>query len=216
MVYRLLRALYGLRQAPRAWYAKLSSCLENLGFKRCAYEHAVYIRQDKEESLIVGVYVDDLLINGTSFSVIEEFKEQMNRNFEMSDMGRLSYYLGIEVKQGDVCIELKQSGYARKILERAGMADCNPTKYPMDPKEQLTKDEKGKLVDGTQYRSMVGCLRYLVHTRPDLAYVVGIVSKYMEKPTVTHQNAVKRILRYVKGIIHPGLVYSRRREEIIS
>lgn len=210
MVYRLLKALYGLRQAPRAWYAKLSSCLENLGFKRCAYEHAVYIRQSKGENLIVGVYVDDLLITGTSVSIIEEFKEQMNHIFEMSDMGRLSYYLGIEVKQGDGYIELKQTGYARKILERNGMIDCNPTKYPMDPKEQLDKDEKGKLVDGTQYRSMVGCLRYLVHTRPDLAYAVGIVSRYMENPTVTHQNAVKRIMRYVKGTLEFGLVYSQK------
>lgn len=98
---------------------------------------------------------------------------------------------------------MKQGGYARKILEKAGMADCNPTKYPMDPKEQLSRDEPGKLVDATDYESMVGRLRYQVHTRPNIAYSVGLVSRYMEKPTK------KRILRYIKGTIQYGLVYSK-------
>ncbi|MDV3180562.1 MAG: reverse transcriptase domain-containing protein, partial [Candidatus Phytoplasma australasiaticum] len=161
------------------------------------------------EKLVVAVYVDDLLITSTSSDVIEVFKSQMKARFEMSDLGKLSYYLGIEVVQGEGFIELKQGGYARKILEKAGMADCNPTKYPMDPKEQLSRDEPGKLVDATNYKSMVGGLRYLVHTRPDIAYSVGVVSRYMEKPTKKHLDAVKRILRYIKGTIQYGLVYSK-------
>ena len=132
----------------------------------------------------------------------------MMQKFEMSDLGRLSYYLGIEVEQGDRYIKLKQAGYARKILEKAGLGDCNLTKYPMDPKEQITRDEGGENVDPTEFKSMVGGLRYLVHTRPDIAYSVGIVSRHMERPTKMHQDAVKRIMRYVKGTIHYGLVYS--------
>lgn len=151
-MYRLVKALYGLRQAPRAWYAKLSKCLEEMGFQRCPYEHAVYTRRSSREILIIGVYVDDLLITGTSIAAINEFKEQMNKRFEMSDLGKLSHYLGIEVKQGVGCIELKQSAYAKKILEKAGMRDCNPTKYPMDPKETIRKDEGGILVDITQFK----------------------------------------------------------------
>ncbi|KAL8148001.1 hypothetical protein AgCh_005364 [Apium graveolens] len=205
----LTEALYGLRQAPRAWYAKLNRCLEKLCFKRCAYEHAVYVKKEGNRVLIIGVYVDDLLITGTDIKLIEEFKEQMNHNFEMSDMGLLSYYLGIEVKQGEGYIELRQTGYAKKMLEKDGMASCNLSKFLMDPKEKITKDEQGKLVDATQYRSLVGCLRYLVHTRPDVAYSVGIVSRYMELPTEMHVNAVKKILRYVKGTLDYGLVYSK-------
>ncbi|KAL8155333.1 hypothetical protein AgCh_000640 [Apium graveolens] len=143
------------------------------------------------EALIVGVYVDDLLITGTSTSIISEFKQQMNDRFKMNDLRRLSYYLGMEVQQMKDCIELKQSAYARKTLEKAGMQACNPTKYPMDPKEHLTKDEGGKLVDPTEYKSLVGGLHYLVNTRPDIAYAVGIVNRFMEKPTVVHKNAVK-------------------------
>lgn len=103
LVYKLLKALYGLRQAPRAWYAKLNSCLESLGFKRCPSEHGVYIQKNGEEQLIVAVYVDDLLVTGNNITAIEGFKNQMRQKFEMTDMGKLSYYLGIEVERGEGC-----------------------------------------------------------------------------------------------------------------
>lgn len=134
----------------------------------------------------------------------------MSSQFEMNDLGRLSYYLGIEVEKGNGYIELKQAVYVRKILEKAGMTECNPTKYPMDLKEKITKDEEGRPVDPTQYKSMVGGLRYLVHTRSNIAYFVGIVSILMEKPTMIHQNAMIRILRYVKGTLDFGLVYIKK------
>lgn len=106
-VYKLIKALYGLRQAPRAWYARLSKSLEELGFVKCLYEHAVYMRREGEEVLVVAVYVDDLLITGTSVTNISKFKREMISVFEMSDMGRLSYYLGMEVDQRDGYIEIK-------------------------------------------------------------------------------------------------------------
>lgn len=104
----------------------------------------------------------------------------------MFDMGKLAYYLGIEVSQGSGGISLKQTSYARKLLEKADMVSCNVMKYPIEPKEMINKDEKGKMVNATQYKTIVGGLRYLVHTRPDLAYSVGVISRYMERPTVMH------------------------------
>lgn len=207
-VYKLLKALYGLKQAPRAWYARLRRCLEKLGFEKCPYEHAVYTKREGNEFLVVGVYVDDLLITGSSMRNIQKFKAQMKNEFDMSDLGKLSYYLGIEVEQRRGGIELRQSGYAKKLLDKAGMLNSNPTKYPMEPRIQLNKDTTGKAVDPTQYKSLVGGLRYLVHTRPDIAYAVGIVSRFMERPTVQHMNAVKRILRYLVGTLDHGLVYT--------
>lgn len=209
MVYKLFKALYGLRQAPRAWYVKLSKCLEDMGLMKCPHEHAVYTKREGEEILIVAVYVDDLLITGTSTSIIKRFKAEMNAHFDMNDLGKLSYYLGIEVEQKKGFIELKQSAYAKKILSNIGMGECNPTRYPMEPRQIITKDEGGKLVNSTEYKSMVGGLRYLVHTRPDIAFSVGIVSRFMEKPTVMHLNAVKRIYRYIRGTVDFGLVYSK-------
>lgn len=147
--------------------------MEKLGFKSCPSEHGVYTRSDKGDLLIICVYVDDILITRSNVSSIDTFKRQMSENFEMSDLGLLTYYLGIEVKQGDGVIELRQTGYEKKLLAQAGLEECNPTKFPMDTKEQLTKNEGGKSVDNTKYRSLVGGLRYLVHTRPDISFAVG-------------------------------------------
>ncbi|GKB66925.1 zinc finger, CCHC-type containing protein [Tanacetum coccineum] len=119
----------------------------------------------------------------------------MNKEFEMSDMGLLSYYLGIEVTQHEDAITLKKSAYTRSVLLKAGMAYCNPSQSPMEHKLELTKDEGGVSVNPTLFRSIIIGLRYLTHTRPDIAYAVGIVSRFMAKPTVNHMQTVKRILR---------------------
>ncbi|KAL8107204.1 hypothetical protein AgCh_023860 [Apium graveolens] len=209
MVYKLSKALYGLRQAPRAWYSKLSKCLEGMGLMRCPFEHAVYKKREAGEVLVVAVYVDDLLVTGISEAAMQNFKMQMAKHFEMSDLGKLSYYLGLEVNQQTYYVELKQEAYAKKVLERAGMKDCNSTRYPMEPKIVLTKDEEGTAVNATEFKSIVGGLRYLVHTRPDISYAVGVISRYMERPALTHLNAAKRIIRYIKGTLNYGLIYSK-------
>lgn len=158
--------------------------------------------------LIVGIYVDDLIVTGSEVAGIQDFKHQMMKEFEMVDLGLLSYYLGIEVKQEKERITLKQSGFANRILQQFGMGDCNPCKCPMEPKLQLGKDTGGELVDPTEYRRIIGSLRYLLHTRPDLSYSVGLVSRYMERPTILHWKAVKQILRYLKGTVEFGLEYT--------
>ncbi|KAD3337417.1 hypothetical protein E3N88_32937 [Mikania micrantha] len=182
-VYHLSKALYGLRQAPRAWNLKMDCTLRSLGYKRCPQEHSVYMKKDGTNLLLVGVYVDDLVVTGSNMSIIVEFKRQMMRQFEMSDLGLLNYYLGIEVQQGDSGIVVKQERYARRILREFGMGECNPAKCPMEPGVKLSKDEDDTQVDATLYKRIVGSLRYLINTRPDLAYSVGIVSRYMENPS---------------------------------
>ncbi|KAG6470514.1 hypothetical protein ZIOFF_071587 [Zingiber officinale] len=188
--------------------------LKELGFKKCNQEHAVYTRGKREASILVGVYVDDLIVTGRSTEGINKFKQQMMTEFEMSDLGLLSYYLGIEVEQQKSRILLRQSAYAKKILSQFQMADCNATKQPMEPKTQLHKDLEGTPIDATEYRRVIGCLRYLLHTRPDLSYSVGMASRYMEKPTSMHHKVVKQILRYLKGTIYFGLAYTKGPQEI--
>jgi hypothetical protein len=138
-VYRLHKALYGLHQAPRAWNQKLDEQLDVLGFMRCPSEHAIYCRGGGAERLAVGVYVDDLVITGTSSSSIQKFKTEMTKVFKMSDLGLLSYYLEIEVKHDEAGISLSQGSYAGKILEKCGLEDCNPCRVPMDAKLKLSK-----------------------------------------------------------------------------
>lgn len=138
----------------------------------------------------------------------------MKNQFEMQDLGLLTYYLGIEVSQqhGE-----KQEGYANKILKLGGMNLCNPTQYPMESRLKLSKDENGQDVVPTEYRKLIGSLRYLTHTRPDLNYSVGMASRFMQQPKQSHWQVLKKILRYVKGTTSYGLCYKRDgRNELVG
>lgn len=179
-------------------------------FEKSPLEHAMYKRGVGDSLLLVGIYVDDLLITGAHEKQIAKFQLQMKDLFKMSDLGLLTYYLGIEVHQQPAGISLCQEAYAKKILKTCGMDDCNPTHVPMEPRFKLSKKSEAPLVDATEYRSIVDSLWYLVNTRPDLAYSVGIVSRYMEAPTTEHYAAVKQILRYIKGTTNFGCMYRKK------
>ena len=158
------------------------------------------------------MYVDDLIITGVRTEDINSFKREMAARFRMSDLGTLSYYLSIEVRQGKEELTLGQSAYASKLLERSGMAECKPCVTSMEERLKLTKASTAMKVDVTLYRSIVGGLRYLVHTRPDIAFAVGYVSRFMEDPREDHWVTVKRLLRYVKRTVDWDHLPKDRRE----
>jgi hypothetical protein len=208
-VYKLHKALYGLRQAPRAWNSKLDIVLHELGFSKCKTEYELYIRVKNKMRLIVGVYVKDLIIMGESDQELNLFKNEMKKVFQMCDLGALSYYLGIKVKQGDQGIGLSQCAYATKLLEKEGMGSCNSCATPMEAKLKLSKVSDLNPVDATMYHSLIDSLRYLLHTRPELTYSVYYLSHFMEAPKQEHLDAVKRVLRYVARTVDYGLLYPR-------
>ncbi|XP_066323310.1 uncharacterized mitochondrial protein AtMg00810-like [Miscanthus floridulus] len=149
---------------------------------RCATKHVLYMRRWGKKELIVSVYVDDLIITGTRAEDIDSFKRKMVAHFRMSDLGALSYYYGIEVRQRKEALMLGQSAYASKLVEWSGMAECKPCVTPMEEQLELMKASTTVKVDATLYQSIVGVLRYLVHTRPNIAFTVGYVSRFMEDP----------------------------------
>jgi hypothetical protein len=157
----------------------------------------------------VGVYIDDLVIIGTKDAEVATFKEEMKATFQMSDLGLLSFYPGIEVHQGDSGITLRQTAYVKHVVELAGLTDCNSALTPMEERLKLSRDSSTEEVDATQYRRLVGSLRYLAHTQPNLAFSVGYVSRFMQRSTTEHQQAVKRIICYVVGTLDHGLYYPR-------
>ncbi|XP_023729900.1 secreted RxLR effector protein 161-like [Lactuca sativa] len=158
---------------------------------------------------MLAIYVDDLFVTSTNLSMIKRFKLEMSTNFEMSDLGRLTYYLGIEVKQEELGITINQEAYAQRILKEAGLHDCNPTHIPMEPGIKLSKTEDEPKINPTQYQKVVGCLRYFLQTRPDMAYAVGVVSRYMQSSRESHGGAIKHILRYLRGTTGCGIKYER-------
>ncbi|PNY07765.1 putative copia-type polyprotein [Trifolium pratense] len=210
MVYKLKRALYGLKQAPRAWYSRIDAYFSQTGFHKCPYEHTLYIKTgEKGNFLIVCLYVDDLIFTGNDECLFKEFKQSMMKEFEMTDLGMMKYFLGIEVVQSAAGIFICQKKYAQEVLERFKMDDCNPVQIPIVPGTKLTRDVEGTKIDNTYYKQMVGSLMYITATRPDLTYAVSLISRYMESPTELHHQVVKKILRYLKGTVNYGLFYKK-------
>jgi hypothetical protein len=163
-VLKLKKALYGLHQAPRAWNEKVDDTLMSFGFNKCPSEPAIYTRHRGKHQLVVGVYVDDLMVTGSSIDGIKQFKIEMVNAFKMSDLGLLHYYLGIEVRQSFKGIALCQKAYAEKIVEMCGLQDCNSNHTPMESRLKLSKQSFEPVVDNTLYRCLVGSLRYLMNT----------------------------------------------------
>ena len=178
-VLRLKKALYGLKQAPRAWNYKLDCILKSMGFIKSIGDQAVYILKNVQDQLLVGVYVDDLIITGSNTEGIEGFKTSMKTKFEMTDLGLLNSYLGIEVIQKETEIKMCQSSYALKVLDEFNMKECNSAKTPMECHLRLNREGEGEEVESTYYRKLIGCLRYLTLTRPHLIFSMSYLSRFM-------------------------------------
>jgi len=161
--------------------------------------------------VILVLYVDDLIIIGNNEAHIKQVKEELKAGFKMTDLGTLHYYLGVEVSQHPNQIFLIQTNYATKLLNKFGMEDCKPSLTPMEQKLKLSKFERGELVNSTKYRKLVGSLIYLTNTRPNLSYLVSILSRFMQEPRESHWNSAKRVLRYIQGTKDFGLLYKRNK-----
>ncbi|CAL9007505.1 unnamed protein product [Prunus brigantina] len=142
--------------------------------------------------------------------MFKDFKKSMMEEFEMTDLGKMHYFLGIEVKQSSNGIFIGQKKYAEEILKRFHMEGCNSVQNPIVPGTKLVKDEGGEKVDSTHFKQIVGSLMYLTATRPDLMFAVNLISRYMESPTELHFQAAKRVLRYLKGTTDLGLFYKKK------
>lgn len=157
--YKLKRALYGLKQAPRAWYSRIEGYFEREGFERCYCEHTLFVKKEVDNILIVSLYVDDLIYTRNSSAMMEMFKNSMMKEFSMTNLGAMKYFLGVEVIQGEEGIFITQQKYAEEILRRYNMEDCNAVKNPMVPGHKLTKAGRGETVDPTTFKQLVGSLR---------------------------------------------------------
>ncbi|KAJ9536511.1 hypothetical protein OSB04_un000305 [Centaurea solstitialis] len=184
-VYKLRKALYGLHQAPRAWYDTLSSYLLENKFERGVIDKTLFIKRTKTDMLLVQIYVDDIIFGSTKDDMCKDFEELMHKKFKMSSMGELTFFLGLQF----------------------GMNDAKPSSTPMETHKHLTADVEGEEVDVLHYRSMIGSLMYLTASRPDIMFAVCVCARYQVRPKESHLHAVKRIFKYLKGQPRLGLWY---------
>ena len=210
LVYKLHKALYGLKQAPRAWFSRIEAHFIGEGFQSCESEQTLFTRRSQEgKIIIVSIYVDDLIFTRNDEAMLSEFKNSMLREFDMSDLGRMRFFLGIEVLQQSDGIYICQRRYALEVLKRFGMMESNSVGNPIVPGAKISRDENGITVDETHYKQLVGSLMYLTATRPDMMFVICLISRYMAKPMDLHLQVAKRALRYLKGTVNYGIHYKK-------
>ncbi|GJU02547.1 retrovirus-related pol polyprotein from transposon TNT 1-94 [Tanacetum coccineum] len=182
-VYKLKKALYGLKQAPRAWYDMLSSFLISQDFSKGSVDPTLFIRRDGKDLLLVQIYVDDIIFAASTPELCDLFSKIMCSKFKMSMMGKISFFLGLQISQSPRGIFINQSKYALESLKKYGFDSCDPVDTPMVEKSKLDEDKEGKAVDPSYYRGMIGTLLYLT--------------------------AIKRIFRYLRGTVNRGLWYPK-------
>ncbi|KAK8625938.1 hypothetical protein V6N13_057093 [Hibiscus sabdariffa] len=208
-VFKLSKALYGLKQAPRAWYERLSNFLVEKGFNKGNVDTTLFIKNDGKDILVVQIYVDDIIFGSTNELLCQDFAKLMQGEFEMSMMGELSFFLGLQIKQRNDGIFINQAKYIKEKLKKFGMENVKPQATPMSSSTKLDKDEEGKCVDSKLYRSMIGSLLYLTASRPDIMFSVCLCARFQANPKESHLKAVKRIFRYLLDTPNLGLWYPR-------
>nr|GEW78697.1 retrovirus-related Pol polyprotein from transposon TNT 1-94 [Tanacetum cinerariifolium] len=202
-------ALYGLKQAPRAWYDTLSRFLLDNNLSKGAIDPTLFTYKTGKHILLVQIYVDDIIFASTDPTDCDIFSNEMSSKFQMSMMGQISFFLGLQVSQSPEGIFINQSKFALEILKKFGMDSCDSVDTPMVDRLKLDEDLLGILVDHTCFRSMVGSLMYLTASRPDLVFAVCMCARYQAKPTKNHLEALKRVFRYLKRTINWGLWYPK-------
>ncbi|RVW59645.1 Retrovirus-related Pol polyprotein from transposon RE2 [Vitis vinifera] len=211
LVCRLRRSLYGLKQSPRAWFSRFSSVVQEFGMLRSTADHSVFYHHNSlGQCIYLVVYVDDIVITGSDQDGIQKLKQHLFTHFQTKDLGKLKYFLGIEIAQSSSGVVLSQRKYALDILEETGMLDCKPVDTPMDPNVKLVPGQGEPLGDPGRYRRLVGKLNYLTITRPDISFPVSVVSQFLQSPCDSHWDAVIRILRYIKSTPGQGVLYENR------
>ncbi|GJV72283.1 retrovirus-related pol polyprotein from transposon TNT 1-94 [Tanacetum coccineum] len=208
-VFKLKMALYGLKQAPKAWYDRLKAFLLDHMYIIGLVDNTLFTKKKDSHINIVQIYVDDIIFGSTCQDLCDDFLKIMHDEFEMSMMGELNFFLGLQIKQLEDGIFFNQSKYIKEMLKKFGLEDSKPIKTSMSSETKLTRDEDGESVDDTKYCGMICSLLYLTASRPDIMFSVCLCAHFQEDPKTSHLEAVKRVFRYIKGTTHLDLWYPK-------
>jgi hypothetical protein len=207
-VHKLSKALYGLKQAPRAWYARLKMFLLEHRYVMGSVDKTLFTLNNVTDFLLIQIYVDDIIFGGSSHTLVSRFQEIMECEFQMSMMGEVTFFLGIQLKQTKHGTLVHQAKYTKDLMKKFNMAELKPVSIPMSSAASLGPDEDGEAVDQREYRSMIGSLLYLTVTRPDIQFAMGLYTRFQSFPRSSHQTAVQRVFRYLKHTLEFEIWYS--------
>ena len=212
LVCKLHKSLYGLKQSPRAWYARLHTALLTWHLIQANADPNLYFAHIGANTIALLVYVDDILITGSCINLINQLEGHLHANFQTKDLGPIQRYLGVQFEHNSFALRMHQTEYAINILQQFGMQDCATSSTPLPEGTILSKDSATPPVDATFYRMLVGKLLFLTKTRPDIAHAVSVVSRYMQNPQEAHLQAAKHILHYIRRFPDLGLFFKQGEE----
>ncbi|CAL1360108.1 unnamed protein product [Linum trigynum] len=207
-VCRLRKSLYGLKQASRNWYTKFTNALVGFGFTMSKADPSLFTFCHGDIFLVALIYVDDIILGGTSLPTIQRVKDFLHQQFSIKDLGTLKYFLGVEVSRSKQGIVLTQRKYALDILADSGVQGSRPSLFPIEQNHHLSRLDGPPASDPSSYRRLIGRLLYLTVTRPDIVYAVNVLSQAVHDPRQAHVDAAHRVLRYLKGSPGQGLFFS--------
>ncbi|XP_021758730.1 uncharacterized protein LOC110723689 [Chenopodium quinoa] len=206
LVYKLKKSLYGLKQASRQWFARLTLELENSGFKKSLNDYSLFLKQDESDTMILAVYVDDIVITSTNEASILALKAHLHSVFSIKDLGRLHYILGIEVLHLSQGIILTQRKFSKELITESGFDVSKVAKTPLPQSLKLVSHQGDFCSNPALYRQLVGKLNFLTHTRRDLSFAVQSLSQFMHQPRIQHMQALHHVLRYVAHTLRQGIL----------
>lgn len=209
-VCRLHKSLYGFRQSPRAWYERLGNFLKQIGFISTASDASLFLRITRNSQIYMLVYVDDIIVTGSSTSDITQLIQTLSKEFKLKDMGKLQFFLGMELTPIGITgsYVLSQHRYISDILRQTNMHEAKSVSTPMPSTMKLTATDGTPMEDKSLYRSVVGALLYLVNTSPDISFAVNKLCQFLQNPTTSHWTAAKRVLRYLQGTRSYGILFA--------
>ncbi|XP_019242575.1 PREDICTED: uncharacterized protein LOC109222711, partial [Nicotiana attenuata] len=216
LVCKLQKSLYGLRQASRQWYAKLSQSLSSRGYTSSPNDYSLFTRGSGDSFVVLAVYVDDIILTGTDSTEISALKSFLHQQFWIKDLGSLSYFLGIEVLYSSTGVLLHQKKFIADMLSEFHCSDVSSVLCPLDMNVKLKANEGDPLLKTELYRSLIGKLNFLTHTRPDISYAVQHLSQFMQSPCLPHMSAGLLLLRYLKGTSEHGIFFNASPDLSIS
>lgn len=209
-VYKLKKALYGLKEAAKCWNNSFNDFMKECCFERSENDSCLYWKRKGNEIVYLLLYVDDIIIASERENMLREIKEKLMKRFKMKDKGKLRYFLGLEIthNRGDKVIQINQKKYIEKLLKRFNFENCKSSDIPIEPKLVLVPCDNQEQTTEKPYRQLIGCLTYLMmNTRPDICYALHYFSKFQNSATDEIWKHLTRILRYIKGTINYALTF---------